>query len=74
MDERETMAWRREDHCTHPEWRWCDCDWCRVGRAEETVRQARSPEAMANMARLGREAARALRYMPARDSAGKGEE
>jgi hypothetical protein len=23
----------REDHCTHPEQDWCDCDWCRVVRA-----------------------------------------
>jgi hypothetical protein len=22
----------REDHCTHPEQNWCDCDWCRVVR------------------------------------------
>ena len=22
----------REDHCTHPEQDWCDCDWCRVVR------------------------------------------
>jgi hypothetical protein len=22
----------REDHCTHPEQHWCDCDWCRVVR------------------------------------------
>ena len=24
----------RNDHCTHPEQAWCDCDWCRVVRAE----------------------------------------
>lgn len=23
---------RREDHCTHPEKSWCDCDWCRYLR------------------------------------------
>jgi hypothetical protein len=22
----------REDHCTHPGQKWCDCDWCRVVR------------------------------------------
>jgi hypothetical protein len=20
----------REDHCTNPNQRWCDCDWCRI--------------------------------------------
>lgn len=24
----------RFDHCTHPDQTWCDCDWCRVVRAE----------------------------------------
>jgi hypothetical protein len=24
---------KREDHCTHPEKTWCDCDWCRLVRA-----------------------------------------
>jgi len=23
-------AERREDHCTHPDQTWCDCDWCRI--------------------------------------------
>jgi hypothetical protein len=22
----------REQHCTHPDQRWCDCDWCRIVR------------------------------------------
>lgn len=22
----------REQHCTHPDQRWCDCDWCRLVR------------------------------------------
>lgn len=26
---------RRFQHCTHPEQPWCDCDWCRVVRAQE---------------------------------------
>ena len=33
--EREREAkygWRRDDHCTHPNQEWCDCDWCRLGR------------------------------------------
>lgn len=21
---------RREDHCTHLDQTWCDCDWCRI--------------------------------------------
>jgi hypothetical protein len=24
----------REDHCTHPTQKWCDCDWCRYLRAQ----------------------------------------
>ena len=28
---------KREDHCTHPEQTWCDCDWCRVIRANDEV-------------------------------------
>lgn len=23
---------KRQDHCTHPEQKWCDCDWCRFLR------------------------------------------
>lgn len=22
----------RNDHCTHPDQKWCDCDWCRLLR------------------------------------------
>ena len=29
---------RREDHCTHPEQGWCDCDWCRLLRAKPDAR------------------------------------
>jgi hypothetical protein len=28
----------REDHCTHPEQGWCDCDWCRVVRVSGGAR------------------------------------
>ena len=24
----------REEHCTHPNQAWCDCDWCRLVRAQ----------------------------------------
>ena len=27
----------REDHCTHPDQTWCDCDWCRVIRAQASA-------------------------------------
>jgi hypothetical protein len=23
---------KRDDHCTHPNQNWCDCDWCRYLR------------------------------------------
>lgn len=25
----------RFDHCTHPDQEFCDCDWCRLLRAED---------------------------------------
>jgi hypothetical protein len=25
----------RDEHCTHPDQAWCDCDWCRVVRAQD---------------------------------------
>jgi hypothetical protein len=31
-------AHTREEHCTHPTQRWCDCDWCRWLR--EQAKQA----------------------------------
>ena len=29
----------RDDHCTHPEQTWCDCDWCRVVRVQVRQRE-----------------------------------
>lgn len=26
---------KREDHCTHPDQKWCDCDWCRFLNARK---------------------------------------
>lgn len=33
---------KREEHCTHPEQDWCDCDWCRFIRAEGAKRAKRN--------------------------------
>lgn len=33
---------RREEHCTHPDQEWCDCDWCRLVHADEQKRQHRN--------------------------------
>ena len=29
--------YRRNQYCTHPEQAWCDCDWCRVVRAQPSA-------------------------------------
>ncbi len=29
---------QREEHCTHLNQQWCDCDWCRLVRQEERER------------------------------------
>ena len=31
-----SQAMTRDEHCTHPEQTWCDCDWCRVVRAAQS--------------------------------------
>lgn len=33
---------KREDHCTHPEQEWCDCDWCRLVRADQAKRERKN--------------------------------
>ena len=35
QQEKDAQAMTRDDHCTHPEQTWCDCDWCRIVRAAQ---------------------------------------
>jgi hypothetical protein len=33
----------RNDHCTHPEQAWCDCDWCRYLRTVASTEPEPTP-------------------------------
>lgn len=32
----------REEHCSHPEQAWCDCDWCRLVHADQAKRERKN--------------------------------
>jgi hypothetical protein len=39
---------KRETYCSHPDQTWCDCDWCRLVRADDSKRQERNRRARIN--------------------------
>ncbi len=47
---------QRDDHCTHPNQEWCDCDWCRLVRAEYREQSDQYPSTVALSANRATEA------------------